>query len=116
MRNGTELMANGNKIVQGYPDVYHVFIKTRYGHRRSTDSPFKTIYEARRFANKGVVHLEQHTLSQCCGTTCDVRANKDYVAKLEAMLDDVYNYGKKNPTTAPNCVMAVVDSLDEGGN
>lgn len=52
MINGVELRPNGNKIVQGFPNVYHVFLKTHYGHRRSTEGPFKEIYDARLFADK----------------------------------------------------------------
>lgn len=58
-------------------------------------------------------------LNECCGTTCDARANQEYVAALEAklaryeaLLDDVYSHGKSNPCSAPNCAIAVVEALD----
>ena len=52
MKNGVELRANGNKIVQGFPNVYHVFFKTPYGYLRSGKNPFKEIYYARQYADK----------------------------------------------------------------
>lgn len=60
-----------------------------------------------------------HQLNECCGTTCDAQANQAYVvalearlARYEALLDDVYDHGKSNPCSAPNCVMDVVEALD----
>jgi len=63
--------------------------------------------------------IRPSSLDECCGTTCDAQANKEYVAKLEAkleiyqgLLDDLYHHGKSNPCSAPNCVMDVVEALD----
>lgn len=59
-------------------------------------------------------------LNECCGTTCDAQANREYVAKLEAaleiyrgLLDNVYSYGRSNPCSAPSCVTDVVEAMDE---
>lgn len=63
--------------------------------------------------------IKPSRLNECCGTTCNARANRAYVAKLEAklhrytlLLDDVYSHGKSNPMSAPNCAIAVVEAID----
>jgi len=63
--------------------------------------------------------IRPSSLDECCGTTCDAQANKEYVreleeklARYEALLDDVYDHGRSNPSSAPNCVMAVVDAYN----
>lgn len=60
-----------------------------------------------------MLNVMEEVIDEECAFTQNERL-RNIITERDTLMDDIYDYGKSNPTTAPQCITDLVERIDEG--